>query len=315
MSAPRDSIDLTDGQASFISLLYAVAQANGSVLTVEDVSSLMSLNATADAFEMAFNANRSLSGLYTLKSGLVIQRDSPERSKEIEELASETKVRKVRSLANILYAKGFSRRIRTADVRLVSVSGSTSYFSAKKDDDIDFFCVTSSDKVWLFLARSLLMARLASLRSQNAPDLCFSCIMDDSFARAAFSKPHDALFARDALTAFVLGGSDYYAGLLGISGWMEEYFPDLFRKRIGQGGVPSSPSPRSSGTLSRVANMFLYAVVGNYVKVKSRLLNAKFARWNKASRIFDARMGPDHLMYESARYSGLRKMYSQLDSS
>jgi hypothetical protein len=313
MPAPRDSIDLSDRQASFISLLCAVAQANGSVLTVEDVSSLTSLDATADAFEVAFSANRSLSGSYTLSSGLVVQRNGEARGEEIAALAAETRVRKVRSLANVLYAKEFARYLQTGDIRLVSVSGSTSYLSARKDDDIDFFCITASDTAWLFLSRALLMARVTSLRSRRAPELCFSCVMDEHFARSSFLHPKDALFARDALTAYVVSGSDYYHRLLARSAWMSESFPSLY-SRVTAGAVASEWRDSSPSFPRLVINLFLYAVVGRYISWKSRLLNLKFSRWNKQSRVFKVRMGSDHLMYESARYDGLRRMYSDVVS-
>jgi hypothetical protein len=298
---------------SIVSVLVAAAEANRSYLTADDITGLASLYSSAQEMERAFSEDPLLRGRFVLKSGVVSRRDAAKEA--ITEASLETHIRRLRSVGYILAAKAFASRLTGREARMMSVSGSVSYFSAKRDDDIDFFCVTRPDALWLFLARATLLKMANKLLHPETPELCFSCLMDEGYALRAFEGGRDALFARDALTAVVLNGSGYYRELLEGSAWMKAYFPVLYRSRT-QGINPERPSPGSGPSAGdRVLNLFLFAVAGSVIRLKSYLLNRRFLKENRPSRVFVARMGAGHLLYESRRYSGLRSIYSQLGSA
>jgi len=190
--------------------------------------------------------------------------------------------------------------------------------SARKNEDIDFFCVTRTNGLWPFMLKSLVMARIHRMANGVVPELCFSCTMDERWARDAFGSRQKPIFARDALTAKLIGGGGAYHSLLEEARWMEGYFPAFYSMRLRETDVlgDRSPSAGPSGkAASAVLNSFLYYTLGSFLKMKSWALNRKFTKVAWHSAIFAVRIGKGFFIYESNRYRKLRSMYDDLEES
>ena len=179
--------------------------------------------------------------------------------------------------------------------------------------------------MWVFLSRSLLLARAFRFAAADSPWLCLSYVMDDTFAMSEFTDPKDSLFARDALSTVVVRGSDYYTALLRQSAWMSDHFPKLYSLRVWPSTeitgrsyaacderVHSNSNSEQTGISTRIANDFLYVVVGSYIRLKSYLLNRRLSRSRNKEGVFRLRIGRDHCIYESLSYVRLREMYRHI---
>ncbi|MFI5420091.1 MAG: hypothetical protein ACHQ1H_03910, partial [Nitrososphaerales archaeon] len=149
---------------------------------------------------------------------------------------------------------------------------------------------------------------------ENSPWLCLSYVADEAFVRTELNANQNPLFARDAISARVIIGDDYFGTLLRQNSWMAQYFPKLYNLRVRNYRAKTAEKDRESPA-GRIVNLFLYYIAGSYIKVKSHLLNRKFMKMGKKSSLFQLRIGPDHCIYESADYVNLKSLYSRLKKS
>lgn len=214
------------------------------------------------------------------------------------------------SESNITTARWLADKLRASREPLaMAVSGSTSYRSATKGDDVDLFCVTRPGTMWIFLAKSLIFTRMSRLFSKSHAPICLSCVVDEEYATSLFEENQGALFARDALAAEVVLGDNEYSRLLGSAGWICNFFPRLYSSKLSSLSRPSetkSPVP----FFVRIKNDFLYVILGTYIRAKARFHNHLLWRSGKSSSRFHAKVGRDHLIYESAKYLKLKETYS-----
>jgi hypothetical protein len=308
------SLALTEKQTREIEALCQIARENGAVISLRELIGLAAIDASEPEFETAFRSDSKLRSRFQLESGYVLDRlPAPqETSKSVEKEDR----RRERARMNLAQARRFGQALLRGTV-LVSVSGGTSYLSASEKEDIDFFCVTKTDGMWPFMLKALILARIQRMAHREVPELCFSCIMDESWATKAFRATRQPIFARDALTARVIGGMSGYGSLLREAAWMESIFPALYRARLGEAegeGRRSTPKLERGRGRSAVLNSFIYYTLGSFLRVKSWALNRKFAKAEWHSSLFETRIGKGHYIYESNRYVKLRKMYSELET-
>jgi hypothetical protein len=303
-SAPTDDV-------SRIELLLAIARVKGSLLSARDIDELTSLIPTGSNLASIWNRIPSLDSRYELQGGLLIDRHV--KSTQIRtEILEDSNQRRARAERYIEYAREFSFLSGKRWIRVLAVAGSTSYRTTSKNDDIDIFCVTEKHSLWIYLTKALLLARVFNLVRPRSPRFCFSCVLDEEYARRLFASLSDALFARDALTAQVLQGSLFYDGLLRKGQWLSDYFPKLHRLRKAQHAEKSEESGVTRPTAARKAlNHFLFLTVGNYVRLKSVLLNRKLRKNGRPDSFFTIISSPDHCIFESRGYQELRRMYGE----
>jgi hypothetical protein len=276
-----------------------------SAVSLTDLARLMPEDTNTTDLVTAFENLPTLRENYLLKEGYVLSRSEAQK-----DLFSESERRR-HSIANITLARVLSSRLGGKDALVFAVSGSTSYRSASVHDDIDLFCVTPRGKMWVFLAKVLVRTRALYLLRKSSRSINVSCVMDEEYARTMFSTDQGPLFARDALMAEVVHGREAYDGLLESASWMGLYFPKLYglRKSLGRAkrrGQPSTPIHLG------ITNLFLYFVIGSYIRLKARLHNRLLVREGKRSSLFIPRIGFDHLFYESERYLTLKAIYSSM---
>ena len=307
------SLTLTDKQAREIEALCEIARENGAMISLRELIGLASIDASERELEDAFLSDSKLRSKFHLESGYVLER-SPAATVTVHETVEEEEKRRERARENLRRASTFGRVLLRGTV-LVSVSGANSYLSARENEDIDFFCVTRTNGMWPFMLKALVMARLHRLTNRDVPELCFSCIMDESWATDAFRSRQKPIFARDALTAKVIGGRGAYHALLEEAQWMDSYFPAFYSMRLRETETGTGPAmdgaARREG--SAVLNSFLFFTLGSFLRMKSWALNRKFTKAAWHSSIFAVRIGMGFYIYESNRYRKLRRMYGELE--
>jgi hypothetical protein len=303
-SSPTDEV-------SRVELLLTIARVKGSLLSAKDIDELTDFLSTGSDLRSTWNRVPSLDSRYELEGGLVIEKHLKSGQSRTEKLEV-SKQRRVRAEGYIEYAREFSFLSGKRWTRVLSVAGSTSYRATSENDDIDIFCITERDSLWIYLTKALLLARVFKIVRPRSPRFCFSCVLDEEYARRIFASPNDALFARDALTAQVLQGSLFYHDLLRRGQWLSDYFPKLHRLRKGQHLETMEEAGVTRPTVARKAlNHFLFLTVGNYVRLKSILLNRKLRKIGRVDSYFTIMSSPDHCIFESQGYQELRRIYSE----
>ncbi len=297
-----------------ISFLAGIAKANGSLLSLKDLVALTRTSLSEEQLMSWWAITPELAGFYELKNGLIIERgkDYPGSSPRILDREQE---KRARAESYARYAREFASFCTGQETKLIAISGSTSYHTTSAADDLDIFCITKPDHLWLFLTKSLLLARFLQIFRRSEPRICFSYAVDQNFVINEFLPARDPLFARDALTTIVVHGQEFYEELLKKSSWISNYFPRLYQQRTN--AVHSEPAREriASGPSRRFLNTLLRVLVGNYIAFKSAMLNRRLRKQGKFSSLFKARIGPDHCIFESVRYSKLRDMYLKLNDT
>jgi hypothetical protein len=301
----------TTDEISRVELLLAIARAKGSLLSAKDIDELTSLLPAGADLESIWKQTPSLDSRYEVKGDLLVERRAS-NTQASSGAIEDRKWRRARAERYIEYAREFSFLSGKTWIRVLSVAGSTSYKATSENDDIDIFCVTEKDSLWIYLTKALLLARVFKLVRPRAPRFCFSCALDEDYARRLFASPNDALFARDALTTQVLRGSLFYDGLLQRGQWLSDYFPKLHGLRKAQHAETFEDMNITRPTVARKAlNHLLFLTVGNYVRLKSILLNRKLRRAGRLDSLFRVISGPDHCIFESKSYLALRRIYGE----
>lgn len=309
------SLALTEKQAREIEAFCQIAKENGAVISLRELIGLAAIEADETELERAFLSDSSLKSKFLLESGYVLER-SQVTGMTAQQTINEEERRRERARANLKRASRFGRVLLKGTV-LVSVSGANAYLSAREDEDIDFFCVTKTNGMWPFMLRALVSARIHRLVNRDVPELCFSCIMDEKWAKKEFRSRQKPIFARDALTAKVIGGRRAYHSLLEEAPWMESYFPVFYEMRLRE----TDPQDRQTqygwdkGEGSILLNSFLFYTLGSFLRMKSWALNRKLTKAAWHSAIFTTRIGSGFYIYESNRYRKLRRMYGELEQN
>ena len=294
--------------ADRILALHQAAKDSGALISVEEMLLLLPEHASEGELVLAISTMPALSSRLELRSGFITEKSADQRDSA---LSAESNSR-ARAVSNIRWARRFAPLIAGGSMRLIAISGSSSYRSASRSTDLDFFCVSRTGALWLQLARLLLLARAFRLTNRQSPEVCFSCMMDERYATEAFSRERGSLFARDALQTVVVDGEGSYQRLLRRAGWISALYPTLYAKRLDR-SVSESGTVRKQSPAASALNAFLYVMLGSYIRVKSFLRNRRLSKQGRAEDLFDLLIGQDHLMLESARYRRLRESYGQAD--
>lgn len=299
---------ISDTTAERISLLYRIAKSQGSLVSVSELVPFMPEETSESELESAINSIRSLNSRFQLKGGYLTERFG---DSEADVLLTNEAGNRTKAGLNFTHALRFLPWMRSISFSMVAVGGSTSYRSASRSSDLDFFCVTPAGRLWLPLTQGLILSRVYNLLHRNSPPVCFSCMMDDDFATRTFEEDQGPLFARDALEARVVRGGNAYRALLSRSTWMQGYYPHAYSGRM-RPQVRESARPRRPSILQTIGNSLLFRVVGAYIRTKSRLFNQRLARAGRRDSLFAVKAAQDHLMYESERYEVAREAYSSV---
>ena len=303
---------ISDKVIAEIEVLSRIAQANGSLVSIHDIVALTSIKLPEEQIEKHWQTVPNLAGRFEFKAGFLCERVATGGNNSPARLKSEMENRTRAKNYNI-FAQAFAPFLKEKEATLVAVSGSTSYQSASVADDLDFFQVTRPGFLWTYIVKSMFLARAFRLFNRNSPRICFSYAVDEEYANKEFSSSKDPLFARDALTLMVIHGTETYRRLLTKSSWMSKFYPKLFdqRSRDTKAGERLEEHFTPS-TFRKFSNQLVYLIISKYLATKSAMLNRRLGKSGKSNSLFSLRIGPDHFVIESVRYSHLRQMYGTL---
>ncbi len=265
----------------------------------------MANEATEEELAEAIRSTPSLNSKFALSGAYVTER----LAFDLERTIAAEAANRHHASSNLRWAAQFVRFSPFSFI-LMAVSGSTSYGSASKSRDLDFFCVSPKGSMWTELTKALIQARIFNLIHRGAPQICFSYVADEGYAGGMFSSEQGPLFAHDALQAVALVGPTRYRALLRKAPWMSSYYPRAFAERVRGSEEQSSPCHARS-VFDRIVEALLFRVVSSYIRGKSALLNRKLARWEQPESVFEVRLGKDYLIYESKRYRKLKHRYEE----
>jgi len=193
-------------------------------------------------------------------------------------------------------------------VRAIGITGSAAYGEPAAGDDLDFFVVARAGALSWFLAGVYLTLRLRKLRGEDAatPAPCFNYVVDERRAPAEFAGGQGLLFAREALTAQILVGDDYYRGLLAETPWMAAELPRLYSARSTNAG---DTSVRAAPLVTRLASAALFLPLAAYLQLAGLRRNALARRSRRDSEVFRTLTSPDRVAFQSRRFEALRAQY------
>ena len=202
---------------------------------------------------------------------------------------------------------GLGRELRW--VRCVAVTGSAAFGGAREGDDCDLLLVTRRAAVWVVLAAVFLRHRLRRARGGgDDPRWCLNFVVDERSAAREFARYRGYHVAREALSAKVVLGAEYYAGLLRRAPWMGEELPRLYAER--SRGVPDAePSSEPLPRLVRALNPVLCLVLGGYLAAVGLVRDHRHRHGGRPEKAFRTRVGLGSLVYESDEFDALLERY------
>jgi hypothetical protein len=305
-------IKLDSTQERSVLAYCRIAATSGALLSLKDLADLLAIGASETELAEAILSNEFLSSRVIVESGHVLMAQPETERAMLRKATEEADRRKRRAIANVEVARTFAPLLGN-DAVFIAVAGTTSYLSASEGDDIDYYVITKTDGMWVFLLKSFLLTRISSLFFRSRPPFCFSFVMDERQAREELSEPKGALYARDTLTAKVITGGAAYHQILENASWMRSYYPTVYERRLGETADGAPQRREREG--SRVLNLLLYRTLGGFVLLKAWALNRQLTKAGRSTAIFRTEIGPGRLEYVSRRYLEIGKMYQTLEKS
>ena len=144
----------------------------------------------------------------------------------------------------------FGRRMRWIPfLRTVGVCGSLAADNAGEDGDVDLFCLTAPDRLWMVHAGVMSLRRieafLSRLRRRARPSFCPNYLLTLSSLEL---DERNLYVAQEVSQAVPLWGEEGYLAFLDANAWARRFLPNLpERGRLGAW----SASGTSSGRLGR----------------------------------------------------------------
>jgi hypothetical protein len=168
-------------------------------------------------------------------------------------------------------------RILTPWIRCAALTGSAAYGAPEVGDDIDLFVVVRTGSMWLFLIAATLGVRLRyrPCDEEGRPRPCLNYVLDERSAAGEFAPRRGFLFAREALTAQILRGDDYYRTLLASAPWMGGEIPRMYALRS---AGPLAPPAKQLAWPIRFLNAAVYPPLAFYLHLVGMYRMARLRR-------------------------------------
>jgi poly-beta-1,6-N-acetyl-D-glucosamine synthase len=282
--------------------LYSVAGEFGGTLTPENLTCLLPDSApeTAEGLERYLRDHPGVGGPNLISPGTEALPTSPASME-----------REARGIRFHRFAEHLVRgplAPLSSWVQCIGVTGSTAYGQPEAADDLDFFVVTRRGALTTFLAATYLRLQLEQLRSRSPadPPVCFNYVVDAERAAADLAAGRGLLFAREALTARMILGDDYYRGLLAGAPGLAAELPRLYALRT---GTPGDPRPLPAPLAVRIASVLLFAPLAAYLQLAGLWRNARFRATPGGAGEFRTVTRPDRVLFQSRRFEELRARY------
>ncbi len=293
----------TDSLETWITTVLEIAGEHGSGLPVRELTALLPPDRVMDerallGWLLAHPQSAAVEGAWVFEAGggMPPQPERRERASRYEASARELVAGPLRATLPWL--------------RCVGVTGSTAYGAPAVTDDIDFLIVARRERLWLAMLRiylSLRRSRLGSDRTRSVR-FCFNYARDDPAVRREFSQTRDFLFAREALSARILYGEEYYRALLGSAPWMRDLIPVLYARCLGTTSAlpPEEPPPP---LWVRAANAVAYLVLATYFQTVGLWRNDRLRRRHRAEAAFRTQTTRGAFSFDSVKFEKIRSRY------
>src|SRR5690606_31749056 len=157
-------------------------------------------------------------------------------------------------------------------VRSVAVSGSLAVRNAGPTCDVDLFCITASNRLWISRLFIVPLARLTRRTAFFDARLCPNYLLDESCLRV----PDENLFtAHEIVQAVPLWGKDVHTRFRHANRWTSRLLPNTAATGETNHRVPEPPRP----FLTRIVERMLLGRVGDAL---NRLLYSAFVQAYRA---------------------------------
>ncbi len=282
-----------------IIFFVSVAQSNNAAISLRDLLNLMPTDQVHSADQLEDIIRECLGETLLVEGGYVVTRGAPE-------LAETTRMTQLESAKKIQQVKSFvdSHHKLFADTLVVAVSGSASYGSAKKGDDVDIFLITKNGALWSTLFKILLyirVRRILRVDSENISNLCFSVIFTKRGFEELLKSRCDPLSARELINLKPVKGGETLGWYLANTEWIKAYYPRF-----------NSPPPRKQPPTAfsgKQDDTPLSILLGAYLAIVAKFRNTLFRLQGREQDVFRVIRSRDKLVYESHRYVELRARY------
>ncbi len=164
----------------------------------------------------------------------------------LPERASFVEIRQARALKSAELwrpAKKYGAQIaRLPFVRMVGVTGSLAVNNVTDSADIDYFIITSNDRLWLC---RMIVIGLVRLVARTGIELCPNYFLAE---RALALTDHNIYIAREIAQMVPLHGFVYYQRMMAVNAWIRDYLPNArphdssFGNRISRNTLPTKMS-------------------------------------------------------------------------
>jgi hypothetical protein len=279
---------------------YAISFDELSLLLKEEVS-------PAEILEN-IQADKHLYDLLTVENDLVVL-------KGYEKLLLERLSRDQVSKRLLEVAKEFSRQViqHCPNLKLIAVTGSIAYNNALKSDDIDFFIVTRTKRLWLSVLKFLILARAFHLKTfikGKKVKICLSYAVTEEYLTKEMRTRKTPLIAREFLSIHLLAGSNYYIKILEKNRWIKKIFPIFYSSKLQKSRHHDKPISATKTNIFRNASNFaVHKFLMIYLSIKAFTLNLSLKKHCRFKATFEATITLDSLVYTSKKYREIEKMY------
>jgi len=158
-------------------------------------------------------------------------------------------------------------------VEAVFISGSLSKGYFGKDDDIDYFIITSPNRLWLARTLLILYKKIFLLNSRK-----YFCVNYFMSRNALEVKEQNRFTATEFVTLLPMNGNGVYQDLQKNNQWVLDYFPNYNQEKV------SNPIKRK--ILKRFSEFLLNGKIGNglekkFMKITKKHQQKKFKKLQK----------------------------------
>ena len=298
------------GANNRILLAVKIATQCGQAISMNEIALMLPRLIDSVSVQETIQNDPCISKSVSLEDGLVVLRG-------YEHLFSERTSREKVSRNYRGFAEAFIKELRRLSpyVKLMAVCGSVAYGSAKDSDDIDLFILTHENRMWLTLLKALLLARVFNIKAAlngAKTDFCLSYMQDQKNFEAEMIHHRNPLFAREFLSLYVIDGMDYFLDLLERRRWMCGIFPKLYESRTSHRSKDETPRMgfREGLPVYDSINLFIYVLLGGFLRLKAFLRNLKYRKQRKTKDVFEAVITQGSCVYTSERYRELERLYN-----
>lgn len=295
---------------NMILLAVNIASQCGQAISMNEIALMLPQPVESTDVQETLQTDSCISKSVSVEDGFAV-------IKGYEHLFSERRFREKTSKNLRVTAETFIRELRRRKpcVELMAICGSVAYGSAKDSDDIDLFILSKENRMWFTFFKSLLLARVFNLKaivSGARADFCLSYMQDKKNFEEEITKHKNPLFAREFLSLHVVDGMSCYLELLEKTRWMSDVFPRLYASRKfnhSKDGICGKDF-RQRLQAHNALNLFIYASLGGFLRLKALLRNLKFRKQGKMKDVFEANITMGSCVYTSKRYRELENLYN-----